>query len=304
MQRCVTPVSSVCKHHLTSHGAGDRQSGGCPLDTRTALYWPLCNGEISLTKPTHWPGRCYHTQLPDGQIKHWGPSIFPVWPGQAAQEPYRRGPPTWAHTPQTRSPCHQEGLCHFETPFNPCILLHQINRAPVCAGCGANQWPQQTGSGLNGRQWLSQGYFRRKQTWEAEEVALSRELREGEAFINQESKWPVSAMGRVQKTWTHTVSSWPERKLLRSVQNKWRGKRNWCTEPRPDPTVPSKPGPPFSFLLPPLQWGWERKGTFYHLCYPVKQTRMLALNPALSIITLNIRGVNYLIRRQRLSVCI
>jgi hypothetical protein len=33
-------------------------------------------------------------------------------------------------------------------------------------------------------------------TWEAEEVALSRELREGEAFINQESKWPVSAMGR------------------------------------------------------------------------------------------------------------
>jgi hypothetical protein len=44
-------------------------------------------------------------------------------------------------------------------------------------------------------------------TWEVEEVALSRELREGEAFINQESKWPVSAMGRVQKTWTHTVSS-------------------------------------------------------------------------------------------------
>jgi hypothetical protein len=90
------------------------------------------SGEINLTSPISSLATTGHTQLHDRQIKHWDPSAHSVWTGHAAQEPYPRWPPIWDHTTHTRSPYHQEGLCHFVCPIQPMhSLLPQINRVPI-----------------------------------------------------------------------------------------------------------------------------------------------------------------------------
>jgi hypothetical protein len=61
---------------------------GMSLRHTQLTVYPFVMGRSISHSPLIGLATADHTQLPDGQIKHWGLSVLPVWPEQAAQVPH------------------------------------------------------------------------------------------------------------------------------------------------------------------------------------------------------------------------